>query len=260
MRLDENWKDIDLNVDSLWIMGPRAKGGKRENNYHGNFAPQIPSEMIQRYTEPNEVVLDMFMGSGTTLFECETLQRHYIGFDINEQIISYVRGKMSECNTIRYCIEHCDITDTLEVDRRLQSALQTIGAEQVSLILSHPPYMDIVRFTEHPEDLSHIDDVHRFIEVYINSVRNVWDKLKRNGTFVLVIGDAYKNSEVVPLGFYLMNAIKMCFKCQLKGIVVKDMVNNRGKIGTEAIHRYRALKYGYYIFKHEYIFVFKKIK
>ncbi len=38
------------------------------------------------------------------------------------------------------------------------------------------------------------------------------------------------------------------------------MVNNRGKIGTEAIHRYRALKYGYYIFKHEYIFVFKKIK
>ncbi len=260
MRLDENWKDIDLNVDSLWIMGPRAKGGKRENNYHGNFAPQIPSEMIQRYTEPNEVVLDMFMGSGTTLFECETLQRHYIGFDINEQIISYVRGKMSECNTIRYCIEDCDITDTLEVDRRLQSALQTIGAEQVSLILSHPPYMDIVRFTEHPEDLSHIDDVHRFIEVYINSVRNVWDKLKRNGTFVLVIGDAYKNSEVVPLGFYLMNAIKMCFKCQLKGIVVKDMVNNRGKIGTEAIHRYRALKYGYYIFKHEYIFVFKKIK
>ena len=49
MGLDlSNWKDIDLNVDSLWMMGPRAKGGKRENNYHGNFAPQIPNEMIQR--------------------------------------------------------------------------------------------------------------------------------------------------------------------------------------------------------------------
>lgn len=128
MQLDENWRDIDLNVDSLWIMGPRAKGSKRENNYHGNFAPQIPSEMIRRYTEPNEVVLDMFMGSGTTLFECETLQRHYIGFDINEQIISYVRSKMSDCNTIRYCIEDCDITDTLEVESRLRSDLQKTAA------------------------------------------------------------------------------------------------------------------------------------
>ena len=72
------------------------------------------------------------------------------------------------------------------------------------------------------------------------------------------MGDVYRNSEVVPLGFYLMNAIKENFNCLLKGIVVKDMLNNRGKIGTEAIHRYRALKFGYYIFKHEYIFVFQK--
>ncbi len=129
MQLDENWKDIDLNVDSLWIMGPRAKGGKRENNYRGNFAPQIPSEMIQRFTNPNEVVLDMFMGSDTALYECETLERHYIGFDINEQIISYVRGKMADCNAIRYCIEDCDITDTLEVESRLRTDLQTMHVQ-----------------------------------------------------------------------------------------------------------------------------------
>ena len=29
-------EDMPVNVDSLWIIGPRAKGGKRENNYHGN--------------------------------------------------------------------------------------------------------------------------------------------------------------------------------------------------------------------------------
>jgi hypothetical protein len=55
-----------------------------------------------------------------------------------------------------------------------------------------------------------------------------------------------------------MNAIKQNFKCLLKGIVVKDMVGNRGKIGSEAIWRYRALKSDNYLFKHEYIFVFKK--
>lgn len=68
MKFDKSkWKELDINVDSLWIMGPRAKGGKHENVYHGNFAPQIPNQMIRRYTEEGGNVLEMFMGSGTTL-------------------------------------------------------------------------------------------------------------------------------------------------------------------------------------------------
>lgn len=252
----ENWKSIKLNVDSLWMMGPRAKGGKRENCYHGNFAPQIPNEMIQRYTNPGEVVLDMFMGSGTTLFECETLKRNFIGFDINEEIIRDVSKKMKDCTSIQYKIENCDIANSEKVARRMKNDLRSMQSSAVSLVISHPPYLDIVKFTEKLEDLSQIADASHFAEVYIKTVKNVWNYLKPKGIFVLVVGDVYKNSEVVPLGFKLMNAIQENFKSQLKGIVVKDIVNNRGKIGSEAIHRYRALKFGYYIFKHEYIFIF----
>ena len=56
----ETWKELDINVDSLWMIGPRAKGGKRENNYHGNFVPQIPDQMIRRYTPENGIVLDIY--------------------------------------------------------------------------------------------------------------------------------------------------------------------------------------------------------
>lgn len=52
MDIDKgNQEELDINVDSLWLIGPRAKGGKRENNYHGNFVPQIPDQMIRRYTK-----------------------------------------------------------------------------------------------------------------------------------------------------------------------------------------------------------------
>ena len=254
----ENWKEIDINVDSLWIIGPRAKGGKRENNYHGNFAPQIPNEMIQRYTKEDDVVLDMFMGSGTTLFECETLKRNYIGFDINEDIIQYVQNKMHGDCPITYAINNCDICNTDKIKKCILANLESMSKESVDLIISHPPYLDIVKFTDKEEDLSQISDLSKFVDVFIKSVANVWSSLKKKGTFVLVVGDAYKNSEVVPLGFHLMNAIQQNFKCLLKGIVIKDIVGNRGKIGSSGIHRYRALKFGYYIFKHEYIFVFTK--
>ena len=77
---EEDWKTTDLNVDSLWFIDKRDNSGKHENNYHGNFIPQIPNQLIRRYTNKNDTVLELFTGSGTTLYECEKLNRNYIGF------------------------------------------------------------------------------------------------------------------------------------------------------------------------------------
>lgn len=259
MKFDKSrWKELDINVDSLWIIGPRAKGGKHENIYHGNFAPQIPNQMIRRYTDENSIVLEMFMGSGTTLFECEALKRNYIGFDINDEIIHYVESKMDSTSAIQYNIHNCDILDKKKVHQFIEGDLKEAGKRTVDLIMCHPPYMDIVKFTDKPEDISHISDINRFISIFTESVANVWPFLKVGKYFCLVIGDIYRDSEVVPLGFYLMYAVKRTFQCQLKGIVVKDMVGNRGKIGLEGLWKYRALKSDNFLFKHEYIFVFKK--
>jgi len=48
-------------------------------------------------------------------------------------------------------------------------------------------------------------------------------------------------------------------KLILKSIIVKNMEGNRGKKNQQSIWRYRALSSDYYIFKHEYIFIFKYI-
>lgn len=260
MKFDKsNWKDLDINTDSLWIIGPRAKGGKHENVYHGNYVPQIPNQMIRRYTEENNVVLDMFMGSGTTLFECESLKRNYIGFDINNEIISYVESKMDSTSVIDYYIHNCDITNTEKVSELVETDLKSMNKRTVDLIMSHPPYLDIVKFTDKPEDLSNISNINDFIAKFVNATNAVWKFLKKGKYFCLVIGDIYRDSEVIPLGFYLMYAIKKNFNCKLKGIVVKDMLGNRAKIGIESLWRYRALKSDNFLFKHEYIFVFKKL-
>ncbi|MCL2073299.1 MAG: site-specific DNA-methyltransferase [Marinilabiliaceae bacterium] len=79
----------NINVDSLWLINKQDKSGKHANVYHGNFIPQIPNQLIRRYTKENDTVLDLFMGSGTTLYECKNLSRNFIGFDINTEIIDY---------------------------------------------------------------------------------------------------------------------------------------------------------------------------
>jgi len=254
MKFDKTcWKELDINVDSLWIIGPRAKGGKRTNAYHGNFAPQIPNQMIRRYTEEGDTVLEMFMGSGTTLFECEALNRNYIGFDINEDIITFVKDQMQGVENIKHFIHNCDVCDSANVANAITSDLKTLGVRTVDHIIIHPPYLDIIKFTDKVEDLSNIHDIKPFIDRFIAALDNCWQYLKMGKYISLVIGDIYRDSEVVPLGFYLMYAIKKHFKCKLKGIVVKDMVGNRAKIGIESLWKYRALKSDNFMFKHEYL-------
>ena len=81
----EKWKEEDIWTESLWIIPERDKSGKHSGFYHGNFVPQIPRQLITRYTKRNDVVFDPFVGSGTTAFEAENLKRHFIGIDIQKE-------------------------------------------------------------------------------------------------------------------------------------------------------------------------------
>lgn len=250
----------EINVDSLWLIPERDKRGKHANVYHGNFVPQIPNQLIRRYTKEGDLVLDLFSGSGTTLFECETLKRDFIGFDINPEINHYVETQMQNSKEIQFRLNQCDVTNFASFDSAMQKSLQELGRDHVDFFIAHPPYMDIVKFTDLPEDLSRISDIHIFVEKFNEAIENVWNYLPNNKYFAIVIGDVYKKSEVVPLSFYVMHAIKSHFRVKLKGIIIKNIEGNRGKLGVYNIWKYRALKSDYFLFKHEYIFVFKKVQ
>ena len=76
---EEDWKSTDLNVDSLWLIDKRDSSGKHENNYHGNFVPQIPNQLIRRYTKKGDIVLELFSGSGTTLLNLKDWKETMLG-------------------------------------------------------------------------------------------------------------------------------------------------------------------------------------
>jgi len=187
----------EINTDSLWLIGERDKSGKHSNFYHGNFIPQISNQLIRRYTKENETVLDLFMGSGTTLFECETLNRKFIGFDINTEIIKYVEQKMEESDKNRFKINNCDVSNFDLFNRTIQKSIFELRCEKIQFIIVHPPYMDIIKFTDKKEDLSQISDIKTFISKFVDVLRNALPYLEIKKYFSIVIGDVYKNSEVV---------------------------------------------------------------
>ena len=95
-----NWKESEIWTDSLWIINERDKTGKHSNFYHGNFVPQIPHQLILRYSKENDLVLDPFLGSGTTAYECETLKRNFIGIEIQNELVEKVQNNLDKTDKI----------------------------------------------------------------------------------------------------------------------------------------------------------------
>lgn len=70
-----DWKNSDVWTDSLWLINERDKNGKHDGFYHGNFVPQVPRQLIKKYSKTGDIILDLFLGSGTTAYESETLKK-----------------------------------------------------------------------------------------------------------------------------------------------------------------------------------------
>ena len=95
-----------------------------------------------------------------------------------------------------------------------------------------------------------------FLKKFSLVVQNCLTVLEKGRYLIVVIGDKYSQGRWYTLGFYCMSEIQK-LGLTLKSVIIKNMAGNRGKRNQEPIWRYRALSSDYYIFKHEYIFVFK---
>jgi len=258
----KTWKKYqDILTDSLWIIDERDKSGVHKGDYHGNFIPQIPNQLIRRFTKKGDVVLDTFLGSGTTLIECKRLSRNGIGIELLPKVAKMAEQRIRQESSFNKKV----FTDILVDDSTKKGVRQKVDRilkkhkkKDIQFIIMHPPYHDIIKFSNRADDLSNAKSIKEFLKLFGSVVSNFLDLLENKHYLAVVIGDKYTNSEWIPLGFMTMQEVFNRDNLILKSILVKNMVNNRAKRNQEHLWRYRALAGGFYIFKHEYILLFQK--
>jgi DNA methylase len=261
LNLDE-WREYeDILTDSLWLIPERDRSGTHMADYHGNFVPQIPYQAMRRFTKQGDVLLDAFLGSGTSLIECRRLGRHGVGIELKPELALQASERIAGQGNpyeITTQVLTGDSSDLEAAPSLIAGALKGVGRESVQLAILHPPYHSIIRFSDREEDLSNCPNVEEFLQRFGRVVDVIDRFLEKDRYLVLVIGDIYADAEWAPLGFYCMQEV-MGRGYSLKSLVVKDMQGNRAKRNLEKIWRYRALAGGFYIFKHEYVMFFRKV-
>ena len=251
----KNWRDYsDIYTDSLWMIDKRDNSGAHSGSYHGNFIPQIPHQLFSRYTKKGDWILDPFMGSGTSLIEAQRMGRNSIGIELQEQVLNEALKRINSEHS-NDCVANAFVGDSRMVD--ITKIVSSSGIDKVQFVIMHPPYWDILKFSDNPNDLSNAESLGDFLDSFGQVIDNMTQVLENNRYCAVVIGDKYANSQIVPLGFHCMNLfLERGFI--LKAILIKNFEETKGKSNQHGIWRYRALASDFYIFKHEYIFVFKK--
>jgi len=256
----EQWRDYpDISTDSLWLYNSRERGQGHQLDYHGNCIPQILTQLLSRYTKVGDIVLDLFLGSGTTAIEAVNMGRRVIGVELQPKMTEYVGNKLKEQGKrSEAIIIEGDSSCLKETSPKIKNALTKFGENDAQFVFLHPPYDDIIRFSDLQGDLSGCTSTEEFLNGFEDVCQQAFNHLAPGRFAAVTIGDKYTNGELIPLGFQCMERMnRVGFKT--KSIIVKNISGNekaKGKMGN--LWRYRALAGGFYVFKHEYVFIFEK--
>jgi hypothetical protein len=250
------WKEYDdIITDSLWLFDKRDTSGVHKAGYWGNFIPQIPNQLLRRYTKKGEWVLDPFLGSGTTLIECKRLGRNGVGVELNADVAKSADSIIEKEKNPFKITTKVIRGNSGTFDYKFE--LKKLKTETFHFAIMHPPYWDIIKFSNNKDDLSNAKSVQDFLKMFGEVVNNFFPVLSKGRHCAIVIGDKYYSGEWIPLGFYVMQEM-MNKGFKLKSTIIKNFDQTTAKRNQKELWRYRALAGGFYIFKHEYIFLFQK--
>lgn len=251
-------KDFKEEQTSVWSFKQRGSWATHSGEYRGNWSPYIPRNVILKYSEPGELVLDYFCGAGTTAVEAKLLGRRCVALDINDKAIELAKGNLEFEITPSQQLVFTEGKDKLQVyepellvgDAR---DLCLLGDSSVDLICAHPPYTNIIHYTDSKEgDLSFFD-IEEFLKEMATVARESFRVLKPGRQCAILIGDMRRKKHVIPLGFKLINVyLDAGFK--LRELVIKRQHNCK----TTGFWYENSIKYNFLLLAHEYLPIFEK--
>ncbi len=249
----KNLKDVEnITTDSLWITASQKNGKffipKREmfrdynSNFHGLFIPEIPYQMIKRFTKPGGKIWDCFAGGGTTNYVADKIGRlqDVLSTDIVIDDNSYRPIKFADVLNEKPLKIYDEYT-------------------KFKMLFFHPPYHNIIKFSTYKNDLSNCNTLDEFIDKMWIAINNVSNYIDEKGFVILVCGNIWYDNEEIDLGVQIKEMFrKIGFKSRMH--IIKDYGETKAKIFGQGynLQYYRNIKNNTNFFYGDNIFVLQK--
>lgn len=220
-----------LEATTLWDY-PRQSYGKTpkgNNKYPGVTPAFIIWNLIQRYTEPGDLVLDPMCGSGTTIDVCKEEGRQAICYDI---------------------VPPKNRPDIMQNDSRTIP----LPDNHVDMIFVDSPYGDNIRYNDHPDCIGKISsETETFYEELEKAMKECHRVLKPSKIIGWLIGDQWVKKKFTPVGFEVYQRLSKYFETVDIICVVR-----RGQASHTGLWYNRARRFNFFLRGFKYLFIMKK--
>jgi len=210
-----------------------GEGIQGDPNYRGATPSYVIWNLLQRYTRPNNRVLDPCCGSGTTLDVCRDLDRRGIGFDLSP----------TRPDIFRADARRLPLTDS-----------------SVDFAFIDPPYSDHLTYSQDPRCIGRLDVFADHGRAYLRSMSQVIAELHRvlkpDRRMALYVSDSYAHGKgFFPIGFELFGQLQRYFSPV--DVVAVTRHNRTLQMGN---HRAAAERENFFLRGFNYLFIMSKPK
>ncbi len=239
-------ENFEQECTTVWSFARRGNWATHNSKYRGNWAPEVVRNLIIRYSEENDYLLDPMVGGGTTAIECKLLNRNLLGLDINPNAIK----------TTQTLLEfESAFNPKIKLDLNDSRSLPMLQNESIDFILNHPPYVDIIKYSDKKikEDLSNIHDLDEFCDEIEKVALEFYRVLKRDKYCAILIGDTRRKKMYQPLAFKVMERfLKVGF------VLKEDIIKHQHNCKATGFWVNKSKDYNFLLIMHEHLFVFQK--
>jgi len=218
-----------LETTTLWDYPTQSYGKtpKGNNKFQGVTPAFIIWNLVQRYTNPGDLVVDPMAGSGTTVDVCKEEERRVIGYDIAPKHPEVIQN------------------DARNIP---------LADESVDLVFIDSPYGDNVNYSDNPADIGKIScEDERFYHELEKVAIEIHRILKSGKVMGWLIGDQWVKKTFTPVGFKLYERLTKYFETVDVVCVVR-----RGQSSHTGVWHYRAKKFNFYLRGFKYLFIMRK--
>jgi DNA modification methylase len=185
--------------------------------------------LVWRYTEPGDLVVDPMCGSGTTLDVCKEEGRRAICYDISPP--PYRK-------------------DIIQNDARKIP----LPDNYVDMVFVDSPYGDNVRYNEHPDCIGKISsETKEFYDELEKVIKECHRIMKPGKVLGWLIGDQWVKKKFTPVGFLLYGRLTKYFDT-----VEIICIARRGQHSHTGMWYNRARRFNFYLRGFKYLFIMRK--
>lgn len=144
-----------------------------------NFDPVLAEVIYTWYADKGATIIDPFAGGIMRGGVAASLGYKYIGTDLNEKQILSNRDT-AKSRGLKGAEWYADNGRNLN---------NFVGVGEGDLLFTCPPYYDLEKYSDNPDDLSNIDTYEKFIKEYEEILERTYSLLKKNAWAVIVVGN-----------------------------------------------------------------------